>query len=166
MLLRTVDRHELTAPTVALVVDQATRNNDVSIRDLFERFLPGSLNHLVWTNLIAHTNGRTTSVWEERTHPANWPTNPPQVKWNSNSLLHDWHGWTAISPCWEGEVWSGQLPITALTRRHGYTRGHGMGEDGLSTNYSGRKVWFVNALTASSRVGELGDKVARPRLKK
>src|SRR5262245_27232921 len=40
----------------------------------FDHFLADSLNHLVWTNLVAHTNGRSTSVWWERTHPANWPT--------------------------------------------------------------------------------------------
>jgi hypothetical protein len=111
----------------------------------FERFLPDSLNHLVWTNLIAHTNGRSTSVWAQRTHPPNWPTNPPVVKWNPASLIYGWRGWTAISPCWEGEGNSGQVPITALTRRHGYTRGHGMGPDGFNTNYIGRKVWFVTA---------------------
>ena len=112
---------------------------------VFDRFLPDSLNHLVWTNLIAHTNRRSTIVWEDRTHPAGWPTNPPVVKWNPGSLIHGWRGWTAISPCWEGEVWNGQLPITALTRRHGYTRGHGMGADGFSTNYAGWKVWFITA---------------------
>jgi hypothetical protein len=111
----------------------------------FDHFLADSLNHLVWTNLVAHTNGRSTSVWWERTHPADWPTNPPVAKWNPGSLLFGWRGFTAISPCWEGEVWSGQLPITALTRRHGYTRGHGMGAEGFSTNYVGRKVWFVTA---------------------
>jgi len=116
-----------------------------STNAVFANFLPDSLNHQVWTNLIARTNGRSTLIWSERTHPANWPTNPPMVKWNPNSLIHGWRGWTAISPCWEGEVWGGQLPITALTRRHGYTRGHGMGADGFSTNYVGRKVWFVTA---------------------
>jgi hypothetical protein len=112
---------------------------------VFENFLPNSLNHLVWTNLIAHTNGRSTSVWAERNHPAGWPTNPPVAKWNPNSLIHGWRGWTAISPCWESEVWDGQVPVTALTRRHGYARGHGMGADGFSTNYAGKKVWFVTA---------------------
>jgi hypothetical protein len=112
---------------------------------VFASFLPDSLNHLIWTNLIGRTNGRTTQLWAERAHPTNWPANPPVVRWNSRSLLYGWRGWTAISPCWEGEVNSGQIPITALTRRHGYTRGHGMGADGFSTNYMGRKVWFLTA---------------------
>jgi len=112
---------------------------------VFASFAPDSLNHLVWTNFMAHTNGRSTSIWRERGHPPGWPTNQPAVRWNSDSLLYGWRGWTAISPCWEGEVSSGQVPITALTRRHGYTRGHGMGADGFNVNYAGKKVWFVTA---------------------
>ncbi|MBI5758155.1 MAG: PQQ-dependent sugar dehydrogenase, partial [Planctomycetales bacterium] len=40
MLQRSIDHRELPAPSASLVVAQATRHNDVSIRDLFERFLP------------------------------------------------------------------------------------------------------------------------------
>ena len=40
LLLRSVDHRELSAPTASLVIEKATRHNDVSIRDLFERFLP------------------------------------------------------------------------------------------------------------------------------
>ena len=40
LLLRSVDHRELPAPVASLVIDKATRHNDVSIRDLFERFLP------------------------------------------------------------------------------------------------------------------------------
>jgi hypothetical protein len=55
-------------------------------------------------------------------------------------------GMTALSPCWEAEGNSGQTPITALTRRHGYSRGHSMTDyDGFTTNFTGRKVWFVTA---------------------
>lgn len=53
-------------------------------------------------------------------------------------------GLTAISPCWESEGSSGQVPITALTRRHGYARGHGMGEAGFHRNFAGKRVWFVS----------------------
>lgn len=112
---------------------------------LFTGFLPDSLNHHVWTNFITRTNGRSLTIWEERRHPASWPTNPPVVKWNPNSLINGWRGWTALSPCWEGEGGSGQIPITALTRRHGYTRGHGMGAEGFSTNFLNRKIWFLTS---------------------
>ncbi len=40
LLLRSVDRRELPVPVVSLAIERATRHSDVSIRDLFERFLP------------------------------------------------------------------------------------------------------------------------------
>jgi len=39
-LLRSIDRRELPTPAWGLVIEKATRHDDVSIRDLFERFLP------------------------------------------------------------------------------------------------------------------------------
>ncbi len=113
--------------------------------NVFDHFLPASLHHLVWTNFIAHTNGRSMTVWSVRLHPPDWPTNAPTVVWNTNCLLWGMKGMTALSPCWECEGSSGQVPITALTRRHGYARGHGMGPDGFRTNFAGKKVWFVTA---------------------
>lgn len=110
---------------------------------VFDHFLPESLNNLIWTNVIAHTNGRSVVVWSRREHPAGWPTIPPVVVWSTNSLIWGMKGLTALSPCWELEYGSGQVPITALTRRHGYTRGHDMGPAGFRTSYAGRKVWFV-----------------------
>ncbi len=109
----------------------------------FAGFVAGSLNHLIWTNFIAHTNGRTTRVWSVRGHPPGWPNTPPLAAWDTNGLMWGMKGLTALSPCWEGEGFSGQVPITALTRRHGYTRGHGMGPDGFRTDFRGKKVWFV-----------------------
>jgi uncharacterized repeat protein (TIGR03806 family) len=43
MLLRSVDHRDLPAPAVSVVIERAARHNDVSIRDLFERFLPAEL---------------------------------------------------------------------------------------------------------------------------
>jgi hypothetical protein len=111
----------------------------------FDHYLPESLNNLVWTNFIAHTNGRSTLIWSVRQHPANWPTNAPVVAWNTNCLMWGLRGLTALSPCWQDEGSSGQVPITLLTRRHGYTRGHSMGPDGFNTRRMGYKVWFVTA---------------------
>ncbi len=112
---------------------------------VFDHFFPDSLNNEVWTNLIAHTNGLTMQIWSIRSHPAGWPKRPPTAIWNTNSLIWGMHGMTAISPCWEDEGAPGQVPITALTRRHGYTRGHDMGADGFATRRKGKKVWFVTA---------------------
>ena len=39
-LLRMIDQQKLPAPVTTLVVDKSARHSDVSIRDLFERFLP------------------------------------------------------------------------------------------------------------------------------
>ncbi len=109
----------------------------------FHYWFPDSLNYQVWTNLVARTNGRSTVIWAVRSHPLNWPTNPPVVQWNPTGLMWGFKGLTALSPCWEGEGLSGQVPITALTRRHGYARGHGMGPDGFRQLLAGKKVWFV-----------------------
>lgn len=110
---------------------------------VFDHFLPGSLNYVIWTNFLALTNGRNLRVWSERTHPEGWPTNRPSVRWNTNSVIWGLKGLTALSPCWEGEGYSGQVPFTALTRRHAYTRGHGMGPEGFQTLNAGRRVWFL-----------------------
>jgi len=132
-------RGPATNQTTNLVADVTNR--------VFDHFLPESLNQFVWTNFIAHTNGRSTALWSERSHPPGWLTNKtaPTLVWNTNSLLWGMKGMTAISQCWEGEGYDGQVPITALTRRHGYTRGHGMAPEGVSTNWTGKKVWFATA---------------------
>ena len=125
-------------PAVYLVLQPAFPGNR-----MFDHYAPGSLNNLVWTNFIAHTNGRTKRIWEPRSHPPGWPAHPPIVAWNTNCLMWGCTGLTALSPCWESEGNPGQVPVTALTKRHAYTRGHGIGEDGFSTKLAGRKVWFV-----------------------
>jgi hypothetical protein len=123
----------------------ATANVAYVTNGMFDHFVAGSLNETVWTNVLALTNGRTMALWLSRVHPASWPTNPPVVTWNTNCLIFGMRGATAISPCWEVEGSSGQVPVTALTRRHGYTRGHGLGPDGFRINFAGKKVWFVAA---------------------
>ena len=110
---------------------------------VFESFKPDSLNHAIWTNFVAHTNGRTMQIWSERSHPQGWPTNKPTVRWNTNNLMWGMKGLTALSPCWQNEGSPGQVPLTALTRRHAYTRGHGMGPEGFQTITAGYRVWFL-----------------------
>jgi hypothetical protein len=128
------------------------RTNFYSYTNLvFKGFLRDTLPHLVWTNFIAHTNGRVLQIWSQRAHPANWPKQEPIITWNTNSLLWGMKGFTALSPCWEGEVNPGQVPITLLTPRHGYTRGHSMGPEGFSTNRRGSNVWFLTADNALVR---------------
>jgi hypothetical protein len=111
---------------------------------VFDHFAPESLQFQIWTNLIARTNGRTTRIWSVRTHPNGWPEKRPIVTWDTNGLMWGMKGLTALSPCWDREGASGQAPVTALTSRHGYARGHSMGTDGFTTaGFKGKKVWFV-----------------------
>lgn len=114
-------------------------------RAVFDHFQSNSLNNLAWASILARTNGRNPVIWSLRQHPPGWPANAPQVQWSTNSLIWGMKGLTALSPCWEKEAAPGMVPITALTRRHGYTRGHSMGPDGFNTNFAGFKVWFVTA---------------------
>ena len=111
----------------------------------FASFQPDSLPCLVWTNFLARTNGRDMRIWSERIHPVDFPTNPPVAKWNTNSLIYGLKGFTAISPSWEAQGAVGQIALTALTPRHAYARGHGMGADGFSTGFAGKKAWFLTA---------------------
>jgi hypothetical protein len=114
-------------------------------RSMFDHYVPESLNNLVWTNFIAHTNGRNMVIWSERRNPIGWPARAPVVRWNTDSLMWGMRGLTALSPSWELEGNPGQVPITALTRRHGYARGHSMGPDGIGTACAGKRVWFLSA---------------------
>ena len=114
-----------------------------NITSEFDHYLPESLNHVVWTNFIANTNGKSMAIWSRRTRPADWPARPASVSWNHSSLIWGMKGLTAICPCWQWEGPPGWTPITALTRRHGYARGHGMGPDGLRADLAGTKVWFL-----------------------
>jgi hypothetical protein len=107
----------------------------------------------VWTNFITQTNSRISGMWSKRWYPPDWPQSPPVFAWNTNCLIYGVDGFTGISQCNEFEGAPGQIPVTLLTRRHAYTRGHGMGDNGLWTNtVSGKKVWFCSA---SNRVVEM-----------
>lgn len=108
-----------------------------------------SLAKAVWTHYIAHTNGRSMRLWAQYTCPAGWPTSAaPILAWNPESLITAYSNYTGISQCWEGQGNRGQVPITLLTRRHAYTRGHQTGAppDGqahFQPSRVGQRVWFV-----------------------
>ncbi len=120
----------------------------------FDHYLPESLNNLAWTNFLAITNNKSMAVWSTRTRPPDWPARPASVRWNPNSLIWGMKGLTAICPCWQWEGPPGWTPITALTRRHGYARGHAMGPDRFGTELAGQKVWFLttNNLIVETRI--------------
>jgi hypothetical protein len=100
----------------------------------------------VWTNFVATTNGRAMEMWSTRAYSAGWPDTPPILVWNTNCLLYGREGFTAICQCNEFEGAPGQVPVTLVTRRHGFLRGHGLGPVGLQTNgLAGKRVWFCTA---------------------
>lgn len=135
------------------VTNVALRTGSYFTNQTFVHFQEASLNYSIWTNLMVRTNGRSPHLWRVNAHPPGWPSKPPAVAWNTNSLVWGLRGVTAMSPCWEGEGAHGQVPVTALTPRHGYTRGHGMAPDGLCNTWKGQKVWFVtpdNRLVAAT----------------
>ena len=103
---------------------QLRNRNYTATNQAFAGFVPESMNHLIWTNYLARTNGRGLTIWTERSFPK-LPGKSFGAKWNTNCLMWGMKGLTGIAPKWEADLGSGQSPITALTRRHGYTRGHG-----------------------------------------
>lgn len=118
-----------------------------------EIFPPGSLGYTIWTNFIAHTNGRSMEIWSEYLLPTNFPAGffpasnlpahtRPVLAWNTNCLMWGMKGETALSQCWTSQGGHGQVPITAFTRRHGYTRGHSMGNAGMTSHFNGQRVYF------------------------
>jgi hypothetical protein len=127
-------------PRVTNVVAQTVVGDVIQVTNAFAGFVAGSLAEAVWAGF--HTNGRSTNLWEFWQLPAGWPTNPPVLRWNTNSLIWGWKGMTAISQVCEGMGAFGQGQITALTPRHAYLRGHSMGPSGLHPEKIGRRVWF------------------------
>ena len=109
-----------------------------------------------WQNYINNLGGKSDTLWSTYVHNDTPPQNmvTPQLAWNPNCLLYGKSGFTAISQCNSFQGSRGQIPVTALTKRHGYLRGHGNGG-----NQVGEKVWFctldnqvVEATVAASMV--------------
>jgi hypothetical protein len=121
-------------------VKQASGPGIILITNAFAGFVAGSLADVVWAGF--HTNGRSPRIWEFSQLPAGWPARPPVLRWNTNNLMGGRKGMTASSQVWEDMGSFGQVSITALTPRHGYLRGHGMGPSGLQPERVGRRVWF------------------------
>ena len=119
-------------------VEQVSRPGVMLITNPFAGFVAGSLADTIWSSL--HLEGRSTKLWEFWQLPAGWPSTPPVLRWNTNSLIWGHKGMTAISQVCEGEGAFGQGSITILTRRHGYLRGHGMGPSGLHPEKVGARV--------------------------
>jgi len=131
---------KLAVPLVTNLPGQRVVGDTIEISNRFAGFVPGSLAHVVWTGFL--TNGRSLRMWESWQLPPEWPNKAPVLRWNTNNIMWGRKGLTAISQVAEGMGSFGQGEITALTRRHGYLRGHGMGPSGLDPTRVGRRVWF------------------------
>jgi hypothetical protein len=93
-----------------------------------------------------YTNSKTCSLWSSRP-----TTDPPTgLAWDTTCLLYGKTGFTAISQCSQFAP-RGQMPVTLLTPRHGYTRGHGAGTPDnepfhdLNSHFNGSNVYFCTA---------------------
>ncbi len=130
----------LPVPLITNLPGQRVVGDVIEISNRFAGFVPGSLANTVWTGF--HTNDRSLRMWEFWQLPPGWPSKPPVLRWNTNNIMWGRKGMTAISQVVEGMGSFGQGGLTALTRRHGYVRGHGMGPNGLDPTRVGRRVWF------------------------
>jgi hypothetical protein len=137
------------ATAVTNVAGQRAGRDVIRITNALTGFVAGSLPDVVWRDF--HTNGRSTNIWEYWRLPLGWPAKPPVLRWNTNNLMWGRKGMTAISQVWEEMGVFGQIPITALTPRHGYLRGHDMGPSGLQPGRAGHRIWFC---TRDNRVME------------
>jgi hypothetical protein len=93
----------------------------------------------IWTNYITQTNNKSIHLWTNAVGTTN-------IIWNTNCLLYGKTGYTAISLSNNFSFQGKFAPITALTKRHGFTAAHALTEvpfDGLSHEWT--KVWFVTA---------------------
>jgi hypothetical protein len=124
----------------APVPGQKVVRNVIRVTNALTGFVAGSLPDVVWAGF--HTNGRTTNIWEFKQLPAGWPKTPPVLRWDTNNLMWGRKGMTAICQICEGMGAFGQGSLTALTRRHAYLRGHGMGASGLHPEKTGIPCWF------------------------
>jgi hypothetical protein len=130
----------LPGPAVTNGVGRRAARDVSRVTNSLTGFVAGSLPDVVCGGF--QTNGRTTNMWEFVQLPPGWPATPPVLRWNTNNLMWGRKGMTAISQVWEDMGAFGQASITALTRRHGYLRGHDMGPTGLAPARVGRRIWF------------------------
>ena len=119
-----------------------------------------NLSYAIWTNCMIR-GMNTRSQHRFAANHGNYgrpPTNHPAWTYDTNGLLYGWRGMTAIA------VWNqstgGQVPITMVTRRHGYRAGHqtipanGVGVEtstngtfsfyGTGSGSSNNIIWFMD----------------------
>lgn len=103
----------------------------------FAEFTVGTLNHALWTNYTANTNGKVSSLWTSQT--------PGAGAWRSGNLLSMGTNYTALSFAWQGQEAAGKPPLSAISPRLVYSRGHSMGTAGTNSGNAGKLVYFATA---------------------
>ncbi len=104
------------------------------------------------------TNGTSPLIWQTWTMPTN---GSPVLVRNPKAWINRYAGFTAISQC-NTTGGSAQLPLTAVTKRHAITRGHGFQTEGVAgpiPGAAGIKVYFsteTSELVERTVVGAYG----------
>ena len=114
-----------------------------------------ALRQTVWTNFIAHTNGKSMDEYDYNP-PQGGHTPPVLSRRNTNCLSYNAEGFTAFTLenefSGQGESGGqGQVQGTLITRRHCVFRGHGFSDlawgVGIRSNppAGNQRVWFMTA---------------------
>jgi hypothetical protein len=144
----------LTIPNVQLSDDGLYRlyaypnNRKLQAIALVRLVVVDSYGWNVWATHLASSAGKGINLWSTYTLPTSWPAGTPTLAWNSTSLLYGKTGFTGVSQCNTFQGNPGQVAVTAISKRHGYMRGHEIGAlDGQvdSSWAAGQVVWFCPA---------------------
>ena len=102
-----------------------------------------SLPWVVWTNYIAHTNGKSIDMFTTNIYVG--LGSPRILCWNTNNLIYGAEGFTAFTTesGYAGN-YPGTMQGTLLTKRHAVFRGHGWteGQSGIIRTNAARS-WFL-----------------------
>jgi hypothetical protein len=104
-----------------------------------------SLPWAVWTNYVAHTNGRSIDMFTTNIYVG--IGSPRILWWNTNNLIYGAEGFTAFTTeSGFAGIYPGTVQGTLLTKRHAIFRGHGWTEGNsgiIRTNVT--KSWFLTS---------------------
>jgi hypothetical protein len=107
----------------------------------FESYETGTLAAALWDHYTANTNGKVSQMWSSRTIGS--------ATWNANTLAKLGTNYTGLAYGWQGQSAAGIPPVTAISRRLAYTRGHGMGATGTNSANATKQIWFLTAANAT-----------------
>jgi len=118
-----------------------------------------SLPWVVWTNFIAHTNGKSIDMFTTNIYVG--AGSPRILCWNTNNLIYGAEGFTAFTAesGYSGK-YPGTMQGTLVTRRHAIFRGHGWteGSSGILRSNAAKSFFVTSSNTpvAVMSVASLG----------